>query len=336
MICIALLFSTVVATSAFHPLEHTFGFWQRIDEGYVGHIRRNGALQDNILLPGLHFVPGAYFGTTIEPFSVLEDDDCFGCTQSDQICSPAAPGTLWCVGVKLKNQVHAEHSVDVVRKQKRDYDQRLGGFMRSSIAEVVAQKSNLEMRTTTSLNEEILHKFKTTVADAWGEGLALKIRFGSLSTEFKKCQAAFLVDEWEEQARVEARRELATLQAKTEAAQHAKGLAAADAAAATLLLETNARNARAEADAQSASTIRAIEDSALVAAATAQAEAARIKDAQELQAAAAEAELIKANPAGARHKETISGMTALGQMTKIIDVGSIGNLAAVMKSVFSG
>jgi hypothetical protein len=338
-----LVLLSVGGVGAFHPLEYAFGFWKRIDQGFVGHVRYNGALQNDYLDPGLHFIPGAYAGATVEVFDVMEDDDCFGCGgASDQICPTSIEGTPWCVAVKLKNQVFAPNSVEVVRQQKRNYDKRMGQFMRSSIAEVVATKDNLWMRRATTLNEEVLAKFRQTVVDGWGEAFTAKIMFNSLSIESKECQDSGLVKQWDEQVKEEAARVTVVLKAKTEAAVHSKLQAAVDAAAVRDQASTVARNAREQADAQSVADVQSIRDASLVATTTAEAAAARILALQQLEAEESKAALVKTNPDAARHKEVLEGYKAVYNNAKHTIVvpaeggGTLGlaGFGTVLKSVF--
>lgn len=326
----------VTSVDAFHPATYAFGFWKEIQEGFVGHVYESGALQDTFLEPGLHFLPFAYFGTTVELFDITEDSDCFGCTDSDKMCSPTKEGTFWCVSVTLKNQVSAQDSVEVVRAQKRNYDKRLGGFMKSSVAEVIALKTNLEMRQTTSLNEEILDEFLDTVQKGWGQKIAGKIQCKSLLTETKDCMDASLRKQWAEQVSMEASKTTILLTSKTEAAQHAKNEAAATAAAKKLLIDTNAQNSRQTADATNKAAVQGIADAAMVATAVAQVKVAAIKAAQILDAQIDQAELLRSNPEAARHAYAMAQTEAIGKMTKVVDLAGLNSIPTAMRALYDG
>ena len=346
------LFSlAIVPSAAWHPLK-TFGlgFWREVPQDSVGLVYKNGALRDDTLAPGLHFLPGAYTGTIVRDFGVLEDIDCFGCEH--KLLVKSQEGTEWLVAVNVANQVVAENAVSVVKAQGTDYDSKMGRLMPSVLKEVFAPLTNLEIRKdkATELNELAETELKGQIAGNWGADVSTMLRVNYLTIEHIECRDKSLRAQWDAQVEEDAKRVTTNMRAKTEAADHARQqasvVAAAERQAAETVaqaeraeLEAAAQNARLVASAASSAQIKGIEDTARIATATAEAQADRIKADQTLHAATNEAELIKSNPAAAAHKATLEGYQAVYNNAKHTilvpnDGGGVLGLGTILQSVF--
>jgi regulator of protease activity HflC (stomatin/prohibitin superfamily) len=319
---------------AFHPLlAFGLGFWQRVQEGHVGLVYNNGALQSRVLVPGLHFTPSAYLGFDLKPFNVLEDVDCFGC--ADKISVKTNEGTEWLCAINIANQVAAENVVSVVQAQGIEYDKKIGRLVTNVLKEVFSRLTNLEVRKdkAADLNELVHAELKAQMKANWPT-FHDRIAINYVTFEYLECKDKTLKHQWEVQVEEEAKRVTTEMKAKTEAADHSR-IQASEAAEHKRLhaaAAAKAQRARDDAEAENERELskvrtgakkKEIENAANVAAAVAQAEASRVQLAVETEGAGLRYQIVEGHAVGAKHEQILQALKAIHNNEKITTVGLV-------------
>jgi hypothetical protein len=281
----------------FHPLT-TFGlgFFEEVKEGTVHLVYENGALLNETLAPGIHTLPYAYLGTVTQPFSTLEDRDCFGCMDHPKLTAKSQDGTTWKTAVNIYNRVRAHCAVTVVRELGVNYDtEKIGGLVNQVVKEAFNALSNDDLRCNrrAELDELICLALRESSCAIWGQATCNCLELSHCTIEALECDDNHLVDQWKRQTASEVGQKTTQMQAKSDAEEHKQKAAA---------LAAKVSNQKDEADAANRIALE-----------LANMELARTKN-----KAVAENEMAKAR-AAREHEVQIATATAESQVQEIIN-----------------
>lgn len=307
LLCTLLLARRAEAGS--NPLSYT-PFWHETSHEFVTVVKKNGALQQEPLKPGLVFTPYALFGETYTPVKVIPDTDCYA-----PILAKTRDHIEYKIGVCVTNMVEAVHVVEVVGKLGFDYDTvALRIQAENAIKEVLMTFTwqDIEKHKSNQLNEEIGKKIGQELVEKYGPVGGRIIILGVTIRE-KACQSQQLTKELANQAQNQAQtatellaRERAQAREETETAkvraQEERAELVRKAAADRELAAMKATNERQELKNQQA--LRNAENAAAVSRAAAEAA---------LEAQLNVAKMVQAYPEYAAHERARAYTEALGK-----------------------